>query len=294
MGKVNKIAVFDGNWFLHRAFHSVAHRLLSFDSNAQWHPRVVNTVVSMVASTALRLKAKNILVCFDGPDNFRKQIYPLYKSSRGKAGAVDVDAVSPNEALDLLRTSLRQVGFRTCTLRKYEADDLLASAARVLGISGNLVYLVTSDKDMVQLVNSYVYVYTPSVMKRPEVFITPESVQSIKRGMTASQHHAYQILAGDATDDIPSVLSPAKAHRVVTAPEFTTLGAWFKTETGSKLFNTRRTELVTNKQLVTLVDSLFGEPPEVTVNRVDNFTSKVPKSVTDYHQFVFAANRSLF
>ena len=298
---VTNAAAFDGNWLLNRAFFATALPAINRAIKEErplpdWHRGVVELVCNWVMRDAMVGGAK----LFDGNKNFRKDIYPEYKSGRhknreeksNKEGAVSME-ISCYDALPELLHQIDAYGIPWYQDPRHEADDLFASLSHWQKDRNEVLWLVCNDKDMVQLVRSNVCCYKPPVGKKEAVRITMATVQHLKKGMTAQQHLAYQILSGDAVDSIPGVMSHAAANRIVTDPSFVNLKTWFKTKVGKECLNQYRAELVRTKQLVTLVTDVFEERPSLTVKRV-RVPTGAPRVAHDFQEFVFSRQRSFF
>lgn len=210
-------------------------------------------------------------ICFDGHDVFRYQIYPGYKQSRKEKKEVGThtevyqgDKTASEVIASLIQPTMEVFKYHgVCAVQKaeLEADDLLASAGYYFTKRNpdDSVVLLARDKDALQSISKKVCMYTPPMSKLPEKIWTPEAVQKSK-GMTPKQFHRYQILLGDATDDIPPIPkigTPAKAKSIVT--RFNKLSDYFETEEGMEVYKSYASELVRNRQLVTMVKTAWTD-----------------------------------
>ncbi|MDH3582572.1 MAG: DNA polymerase I, partial [Hyphomicrobiales bacterium] len=139
--------------------------------------------------------ADALAVIFDkGRRSFRNDIYPDYKAHRPEA---------PEELIpqfELIRDATRACNLPCIEMEGYEADDLIASYARAAHAAGTAVTVVSSDKDLMQLVNEGITMLDPMKNRsigRAEVIekfgVPPEKVIDV------------QALAGDSTDNVPGV-----------------------------------------------------------------------------------------
>lgn len=141
-------------------------------------------------------KPSHIAAIFDmSEETFRKEIYPDYKAQRPP----------PPEDLipqfPLIRDATRAFNVDVVELPRYEADDLIAAYACQARDRGGRVTIVSSDKDLMQLVeDGKIELFDAMKSKRiasPEVFekfgVTPDKVVDI------------QALAGDSVDNVPGV-----------------------------------------------------------------------------------------
>jgi 5'-3' exonuclease len=143
---------------------------------------------------------KNMLICYDHPgeESMRKSIYPGYKASRGTRGSISAQELIIRKIIELL-------GICAIEMPGYEADDLIASAARHYKSQRNVV-IVTGDKDLLQLIDTNVTVL--DTMKK--CFYGEEEVMK-KFGVKAHQISDFLAIAGDKVDDIPGVTGVGKA-----------------------------------------------------------------------------------
>ncbi len=139
--------------------------------------------------------ADAMLVTFDasGP-TFRNEIYPEYKANRDE---------TPEDLIPqfpMVREAAAAFGLQSLELTGYEADDIIATVARQAVERGIQVTVVSSDKDLMQLVRPGVSMLDP-MKNRP---IGPDEVLE-KFGVSPDKVVDVQSLAGDSTDNVPGV-----------------------------------------------------------------------------------------
>lgn len=188
---VNRLLLIDGSGFVFRAFHALP-------SLADPQGRPVGALVgfcNMILKVIQQHQPSYWAVIFDPPGpSFRHGIYPDYKSNR-PAAHPDIVQQFPwiRQACEAFQIPhLSQDGF--------EADDVIASCARKAQNHGIQVLLLSSDKDMMQLMTSSVRLWDPLKDRA----ITEETVQE-KFGVAPLQVPDVQALVGDASDHIPGV-----------------------------------------------------------------------------------------
>jgi DNA polymerase-1 len=181
----------DGSGFIFRAFHG-----LPMMTRPDGVP--VNAVygfTTMLMKLLTETDADHLAVIFDaGRETFRNTIYPLYKAQRPEP---------PPELIpqfDLIRDAVRAFGVACVEMKGYEADDLIATYARIAGEAGARVTIVSSDKDLMQLVRPGVAMFD-SLKNRA---IGPDEVFE-KFGVGPERVVDVQALAGDPTDNVPGV-----------------------------------------------------------------------------------------
>ncbi|MCY3596106.1 MAG: DNA polymerase I [Rhodospirillales bacterium] len=186
-----RLILVDGSGYLFRAFHAMREL-----TRADGTP--VNAVYgfcSMLWKLYQQEDSDGLAVIFDaGAKSFRNDIYPAYKAHRPP----------PPEALipqfPLVRDATRAFGLPSIELAGYEADDLIATFAEQASNSGWDVDIVSSDKDLMQLVGPHVRMLGPRDLEP----IGPPEVAE-KFGVPPERVVDVQALAGDATDNVPGV-----------------------------------------------------------------------------------------
>ncbi len=185
------LCLVDGSSFLFRAFHAVP--LLT---RADGTP--VNAVLgftNMLLKLLDDLQATHLAVIFDSArKSFRNDISPDYKAHRPDPP----DELIPQ--FPLVRDATR--AFKVACLEQpgFEADDLIATYARRAQTEGITVTIVSSDKDMMQLVSEGIGMFD-AVKNRK---IGPAEVKE-KFGVGPEKVVDVQALAGDSADNVPGV-----------------------------------------------------------------------------------------
>jgi DNA polymerase-1 len=148
-----------------------------------------------------RLKPNYVAVAWDKRHtNIRSRLalYPQYKGNRKPA--------PPDfyEQVPILMDLLNSLGWPMYEADDYEADDLMGAFAKQAGEKGIESYLVSSDLDLLQLVNKHTHIYT---LKKGLTNIEEFSEESFfeKYGVDAHQWVDVKALKGDSSDNIPGV-----------------------------------------------------------------------------------------
>ncbi|MFY9288417.1 MAG: DNA polymerase I [Alphaproteobacteria bacterium] len=189
--KPDTLYLVDGSGFIFRAFHAIPDMTRADGT----HVNAVYGFCNMLQKLLSDLKAENIAVIFDaGRKTFRSNIYAEYKSHRPPP---------PPELIPqfgLIRDATRAYGIPCVELENYEADDLIAAYAKTAIAKKINVRIVSSDKDLMQLIRPGVEMFDP--MKA--IPIVAEDVFK-KFGVTPDKVVDVQALAGDSTDNVPGV-----------------------------------------------------------------------------------------
>jgi DNA polymerase I len=182
----------DGSGFIFRAFYGLKIQMTRADgtpTNAVFG--FCNMLVKLLDDT----EADYLAVIFDtARKTFRNDIYPDYKANRGDP---------PEELIPqfpLVRDATRAFNVPAIEMPGYEADDIIATYARRAAEAGDRVTVLSSDKDMMQLVNDRVSLQDPVTYAR----ISFAEVEK-KFGVAPDKVIDVQSLAGDSSDNVPGV-----------------------------------------------------------------------------------------
>lgn len=192
----DELYLVDGSGFIFRAYFAMAYSGRGGMTNPDDVP-----VAAVFGFTQMLLKlikdydAPYMAVVFDPPGgSFRNDIYPEYKANRD----APPDDLIPQ--FPLVRDATRAFDIPAVEAKGYEADDLIAAYARRATELGKKVVIVSSDKDLMQLVNDNVRMLDP--MKNKWIGVD-EVIE--KFGVPPEKVTDVQALAGDSTDNIPGV-----------------------------------------------------------------------------------------
>jgi len=181
----------DGSGYIFRAFHALPPL-----TRADGTP--VNAVLgftTMLMKLISETNADHIAVIFDAArKSFRNEIYGDYKAQRPPP---------PEELVPqfgLIREATRAFNIPAVEMPGYEADDLIATYAKLAKAAGADVTIVSSDKDLMQLINERVSMFDP-IKNKP---IRAAEVEE-KFGVGPDKVVEVQALAGDTSDNVPGV-----------------------------------------------------------------------------------------
>ena len=186
----------DGSSYIFRAYHALP------PLNRKSDGLQVNAVLgfcNMLWKLLRDMPADNrpthLAIVFDKSEiTFRNKLYPDYKAHRPPAP----DDLIPQ--FSLIRDAVRAFDLPCLEQGGFEADDLIATYARIAGERGATTTIVSSDKDLMQLVTDKVVMY--DTMKDRRIGI-PEVIE--KFGVPPEKVVEVQALAGDSTDNVPGV-----------------------------------------------------------------------------------------
>ena len=165
-----------------------------------------------------RLKPDYVCVAWDSQTNIRSRLalYPQYKAGR-KPPPPDF-----YEQIPILHELLQGLGWPLYEADDYEADDLMGAFAKQAGEKGIESYLVTSDLDVLQLVNPHTHIYTlKKGLSNIELF--NEASFKEKYGIDARQWVDVKALKGDSSDNIPGVAGIGEKTAIELIRQYDTL-----------------------------------------------------------------------
>lgn len=197
----------DGSAIVHRAYHAMP----PFTTNAGVPTGATHGFFSMLLKLIQQLKPAHIVVAFDRPKpTFRQEMYVGYQAQRPK---MEADLSDQFQAIIEI---LHEAGIQEIGVDGYEADDILGTLSERAKDMGNIVYIVTGDRDMLQLVNHKTKVLMP-VKGISEVRVLDEKNVREKHGVAPAQMVDLKALTGDPSDNYPGVpgIGPKTAATLV-------------------------------------------------------------------------------
>ncbi len=210
-----------------------------------------------------RLDPDYVCVAWDkAKTNIRSRIalYPQYKANR-KAPPPDF-----YEQIPLLRNLLDALGWPLYEADDFEADDLMGAFARQAGEQGVESFLVTSDLDVLQLVNEHTHIYTlKKGLSSIELFDQTHFRE--KYGIEPTQWVDVKALKGDSSDNVPGVAGVGEKTALQLISEYGSLEGVY--ENVELLKPTLRDKLLKDKDMAylskTLVTLITDAPIEISL-----------------------------
>lgn len=202
----------DGNSLVHRAFHAqVATGFRTSDGRPMW---AVRGLVAQLLAAVERIDPCVVVVGFDDAQrNLRQDRWPQYKAGRVEKPEALV------EQLDRAVRTIRELGVQVVIPPGLEADDVLASAARLAPEHGFKSVLMTSDRDAFALIDettSVLRIINGGVEASP--LLTPQRL-GMMLGIRPQQYRDFAALRGDPSDNLPGVhgIGPKTAATLLAA-----------------------------------------------------------------------------
>ena len=183
------LCLVDGSGYIFRAFYALPPMTRSDGTPVG----AVYGFTAMMMNLLQENACDNIVVVFDAARrNFRNEIYPEYKANRHETPP-DLIPQFP-----LIREACEALNVAWIEKEGYEADDLIATYARIAKEKGIKARIISADKDLMQLMDENTSLYEK--IKKKE--ITPEDVEK-KFGVSPDKVVEVQALMGDSTDNVP-------------------------------------------------------------------------------------------
>jgi DNA polymerase I len=195
-GKGDHIFLVDGSSYIFRAYHALPP--LNRKSDGLQVNAVLgfcNMLWKLLRDMPEDNRPTHLAIIFDKSEvTFRNKLYPAYKAHRPPAP----DDLIPQ--FPLIREAVRAFDLPCLEQAGFEADDLIATYVRIACERGASATIVSSDKDLMQLVTDCVTMY--DTMKDRRLGIA-EVIE--KFGVPPEKVVEVQALAGDSTDNVPGV-----------------------------------------------------------------------------------------
>ena len=199
----DEVYLVDGSAYIYRAYHAVAPL-----TNSEGMPtHAVFGFMNILRRLLKEKKPQYLAVAFDmrGPV-FRHEIYPEYKANRPPMPE-DLAVQIP-----YIKELVRAMNIPCFETKGIEADDIIATAAKVLSKQGQKVVVVSGDKDLLQLVDDLVVMWDPMKNKIMDIAAVEE-----KYHVKPEQLLDCYSLMGDSSDNVPGVpgVGPKTAEKLI-------------------------------------------------------------------------------
>lgn len=217
---VKRLAIIDGKSVFYRGYYAMPN----LSTKGGTPTGGVFGFATMALEVIARLKPDYVCVAWDKPKtNIRKrlELYPKYKAGR-KPPPPDF-----YEQIPVLHELLKAFGWPLYELDDYEADDIMGTLAAQAKEKGIDTALITSDLDLLQVVNDNVHVYALKKGLSNIDLYHPESFEE-KYGIGVEQFLDLKSIKGDSSDNIPGVPGIGEKGAVELLKEYKTLDEVYK------------------------------------------------------------------
>jgi DNA polymerase I len=210
-----KLVVIDGKSVFYRGYYAMPNLTTKEGTPTGG----VFGFATMALEVIKRLKPDYVAVAWDKPKtNIRRrlELYPEYKAGRKPAPA------DFYEQVPILHELLQAFGWPLYELDDYEADDIMGALAKQATEQDIDTLLITSDLDMLQLINDHVKVYALKKGLSNIELYSPASFTA-KYGIDVQQFLDLKSLKGDSSDNIPGVPGIGEKGAIQLLQEYKTL-----------------------------------------------------------------------
>jgi len=195
MSNGKHLYLIDGSGFIFRAYHAIRPLNRPDGTPVNAVSGFCNMLFKLLRDLEDSERPSHLAVIFDaGRKTFRNDIYPDYKAHRPPAP----DDLVPQ--FQIIHEAVEAFNLPSIKLAGYEADDIIATYAKQAEAAGHRVTIVSSDKDLMQLVTDNTTML--DTMKNRHIG-TEEVIE--KFGLGPEKVIEIQALAGDSSDNVPGV-----------------------------------------------------------------------------------------
>lgn len=188
-----KLLAIDGNSIMNRAFYGIK----ALSNKKGVFTNALTGFMNIYLKTAAELSPDSCAVAFDLKEpTFRHKANDAYKATRH--GMPDELAMQ----MPLIKELLGDMGIRVLECSGYEADDILGTLS-TFGKGNDSVYILTGDRDSLQLINDNVTVMLHTTKEL--IKCTPEKFAEMYDGLSPIQLIDLKGLMGDSSDNISGV-----------------------------------------------------------------------------------------
>ncbi len=248
-----KLLLIDGHYYVYRSFFAIRDLRKTDGTPTNAIFGFVKTVRRMIADLRPDLGA----VVWDmGLPQRRTELQPEYKQQRAEMP----DEMRPQ--LDFIQKLVPALGFASLGLPDTEADDLMASYAIAARARGDSVVLATNDKDLFQLVNEHVRVYSTNKtdLAAPSDSFALLGAEAVRKKWNIEPAQIGEMLAlvGDSADNIPGVAGVGPKTAATLLNEHRSLDALLadlsavKNEKLRAKLDAARAQIAANREMVRL------------------------------------------
>ena len=254
MSEKKHLFLIDGSGYIFRAYYALPPLYRKSDGLPTGAVNgFCNMLFKLIEDTKSNSKPTHLAVIFDNArKTFRNDIYSDYKANRGE----------PPEDLipqfQIIKDSVTAFGIPSIELAGFEADDIIATYAKQAADKNWKVSIVSSDKDLMQVVTKDINLI--DTMKNKSIGI--EDVKE-KFGVAPDRVIDVQALAGDSSDNVPGAPGIGLKTAALLINEYDNLENLLESADQIKQ-NKRRESLINNKELIKISKQLVTLKDDVT------------------------------
>lgn len=212
---MKKIILVDGNNLMFRSYYATAYTGNLMKNSKGKPTNALYGFINMINKIIEEEKPTYMAVAFDVGKNFRHDKYNQYKSGRQE---------TPSELKEQLKEApllLEAMGIKHYEVPNYEADDIIGTISNMALINPNFIAtIVSSDKDLLQLINKEVEV---KLLKSKDYIRYDENTFKADYGIEPITMIDLKALMGDPSDNVPGVKGIGEKTALKLLQEYKTL-----------------------------------------------------------------------
>ena len=212
---MKRIVLIDGNNLMFRSYYATAYTGNLMKNSKGFYTNALYGFVSMINKIIEEEKPEYMAVAFDIGKNFRKDLYKEYKDGRKP---------TPDELkmqMPVARQILDAMGIKYYEIENYEADDIIGTLSYKALVDPNyVVTVISSDKDLLQLINEQVEV---KLLKSKDHIRYNKDKFIEDYGFDPIRIIDLKALMGDASDNIPGVKGIGEKTAIKLIQEYDTI-----------------------------------------------------------------------
>ena len=192
------LLIIDGHSLAFRAFYALP--VDSFQNREGQHTNAIHGFIAMLINLLKAEKPTHLAVAFDiSRYSFRTREYPEYKGTRGETPPEFVGQIP------LLEEALAAMNITTISKEDFEADDILATLATRGAADGFKVFVVSGDRDAIQMINDDVTLLYPNARGVSELKRYDRDTVFERYGIEPHQYPDVAALVGETSDNLIGV-----------------------------------------------------------------------------------------
>ena len=276
---MNKLLLIDGNSLVYRAYYATAYLKSGILTNDDGLPVNAIHIFAKIIQKSIRLyKPTHILVAFDaGKKTFRHKKLESYKAGRKS---------TPKELIEqmpFVKEMLDKMGIARFELSNIEADDIIGTLAKKFSSKIN-TFIMSSDKDLYQLVDKDISIIIPQNGAKDDVILTNDSFVE-KLGYRPDQVTDIKGLMGDASDNLPGVAGIGPKGALKLIDQYKSIEGIYQNI--EKISEKLRQKLINSKEMAFLTKEISSIDINVPMKQSLKdlyFSEKVSKSLVDFFE----------
>jgi DNA polymerase-1 len=210
--------VIDGHSLAFRAFYALP--VDSFTTRDGQHTNAIHGFISMLINLLANEKPTHVAVAFDiSRYSFRTREYPEYKGTRDATPAEFVGQIP------LLEEALHAMSIPTLSKEDFEADDILATLAHKGSAEGFTVFVVSGDRDAIQMIDDNVTLLYPNARGVSELKRYDRDTVFERYGIEPHQYPDIAALVGETSDNLIGIDKVGEKTAVKWINQFGSLSA---------------------------------------------------------------------